>query len=337
MKALRLTWIVALSATALMAGCKGSASDADSPDDVSSGGCPEEDPFCDEDKGGGDDTPSDSGASEGGGTTPGGSGGGIFGGGGSEAAKPSMKSFETVLKVQKGKDDKVGKVVLYPDGIKFGNSSEQIAKLYDRLFDAAYLELYKTTPIGPQTKALDAELTEKKAQLRRSRIEFGSLPTGLDNGPLKGEYSYNNDESLTRIDLGNGINRHFFFFSDRLWKIYDEVALKDGSPFGTSFETAVAYAKGLIGVDPKKIEPDYDRGINYEMAEWRDGTTLLRLYNREGQNLVAVVFVEEATQNKLPTLRRNRPKDPTAVDPSVRDVLRPPEPDPTAKDPKKKK
>jgi hypothetical protein len=226
-------------------------------------------------------------------------------------------------KQEKGKKAKPGKVQLHPKEMQFGMSSEQIAKLYDRMLDKVYVELYKTTPVGPQTKALDHELQEKKAQLRRSRLDFGNLPTGLDNGPLKGEYSYNNNESMSKLDLGNGIVRHFFFFNDRLWKIYDEVTLKADSPLGTGFGSAVAFAKEKIGSDPKKIEPNFDRGINYEIAEWRDGSIILRLYNREYQKIVAVVFIDESVQSKLPTLRKNRPSDPTAVDPAVRGITRP--------------
>ncbi len=315
--ALLLGGMVAASGMYL-AGCQASTSGgADSADDAE-GGCPDEDPFCDEDDGGGD---SDSGDVDGGSSGGGGDGGGIFGG--AQQKKADMSIFDTVLVVQKGKDDKVGKVKLHPGEIKFGMSSEQIAKVYDRLLDKVYVELYKTTPVGPQSKALDHELKEKKAQLRRSLLEFGNLPTGLDNGPLKGEYSYNNNESMAKLDLGNGIVRHFFFFDDRMWKIYDEVTLKADSPLGTDFASAVAFAKGKIGTDPKKIEPDFDRGINYEIAEWRDGSIILRLYNREYQKIVSVVFIDESVQSKLPTLRKNRQRDPTAVDPSVRDITRP--------------
>jgi len=325
MKVLRLGFMALALGTAAasgmyLVGCQASTSTgADSADDTG-GGCPDEDPFCDEDDNGGDDSDSGDGDFEGG-SSGGGDGGGIFGG--SKQQNADMSVFDKVLVVEKGKDDKVGKVKLYPADLKFGMSSEQIAKVYDRLLDEVYVELYKTTPVGPQTKALDYELKEKKAQIRRSRLEFGNLPTGLDNGPLNGEYSYGNDESMAKLDLGNGIVRHFFFFDDRLWKIYDEVTLKEGSSFGTSFGTAVAFAKSQFGTDPKKIEPDYDRGINYEMAEWRDGTTILRLYNREAQKIVAVVFIDESVQSKLPTLRKNRPQDPTAVDPAVRKITRP--------------
>ncbi len=303
-----------------LAGCQASTSGgADSADDAK-GGCPDEDPFCDEDAGGADDSGSDDGGSDSSAGSGSGEGGGIFGG--AQQQKIDLTIFDTALVVAKGKDDKVGKVKLHPNGMQFGMSSEQVAKLYDRLFDKVYVEIYKTTPVGPQTKALDHELSEKKAQLRRSRLEFGTLPTGLDNGPLKGEYSYNNDESMAKLDLGNGITRHFFFFGDRMWKIYDEVTLKEGSALGTSFASAVEFAKGKIGVDPKMIEPDYDRGINYQIAEWRDGSIILRLYNREYQKIVSVVFIDESVESKLPTLRKNRPQDPTAVDPAVRDVTR---------------
>ena len=339
MKALVVT--AALAATAVLFGCATSAStSADSPDDVKetkSNGCPDVDPFCDEGSGGGDEA-DDVGSGEDEGSsddtaTSSSSSGKIFQTDSSTAKTPE---FDVVLRVAKPKPelDKDGKpkpnqkkvdakLLLNPRGLSFGMSSEQIARLYDKLFDKAYLELFKTAPIGPQTKALEFELKEKKAQLRRSRIEFGSVPTGLDNGPLQGEYSYGNDESMSKLDLGNGIVRYFFYFGDRLWKVYDEVKLGGDSKLGSSFQSALSFAEGLIGKKPKMIEANYAAGINYPMAEWRDGTTILRVVNRESQGVCPLVFIDESIEKKLPELRKHKMSDPTAVDPSVRKVMQP--------------
>lgn len=340
MKAWRLTAAVTMAAA--LGACAGSGTTAKSGDDASdeaSGGCPDEDPFCNDS--GSDDAGSDAGAEVG---SESGSSSGTSPFGSAQSSAPTGKEFSLVLAVQRsapaateGKDGKPaksakpepGRIRLHPAGLEFNMSSEQIAKLYDRAFDKVYLELYKTTPIGPQTEALDVELSEKKAQLRRSKIEFGNLPTGVDNGPLKGEYSYNNGESMSRLDLDNGIVRNFFFFGDRLWKIYDEHELGAGKPLGSSFDSAVSYVEGKLGVAPKRIDADFSRGRNYATAEWSDGSILLRLVNREPT--VGVVFIDESIEKKLPTLRKNRQGNPTAVDATVRDATKPAAPPPGGK------
>ena len=90
---------------------------------------------------------------------------------------------------------------LAPKGLQFGMSNELIAKLYDKVYDAEFLPLYKKVQPGVRMQALDSELADKKGALRRSRVEFGSLPTGVDQSALKGEYSYGNRESMTRMTL----------------------------------------------------------------------------------------------------------------------------------------
>jgi hypothetical protein len=219
-------------------------------------------------------------------------------------------------------------VVLYPKGLTWGMGAEQIAKLYDRIFEAQYTELYKRTPIGPQTEALDAEREEKKRLLRQNKLIFGNMPTGMDNTALKSEFTYQNNESMTKLDFGNGLVRNFFFFGDRLWKIYDEHTLGK-SPIGANWESAILYVSDKLGSKPKLLEAG--GGRDFQQAEWSDGTTLVRLVNRDYQQVVGVVFLEESVQKQLPSLRKNRKADATAVDASVAAATRPREPSPAEK------
>src|SRR6266542_513910 len=80
------------------------------------------------------------------------------------------------------------KIALSPDGLKFGQGLEAIAHLYDKVFDEEYLPLYKKAAPGPETEALDAEIKQRKAEVRRSKVEFGNTPTGVDQTALKSEY-----------------------------------------------------------------------------------------------------------------------------------------------------
>lgn len=259
---------------------------------------------------------------------------------GAKPAKDAAKPAKAPAKGAKQPAAKDGvtpyKVVLHPKGLSWGMGLEQISKQYERLLDAAYIEVYKKTPVGPQLDSLDAEVKEKKALLRRNQLEFGNLPTGVDNSALNGEYSYLNNESMTKLDLENGVVRNFFFFGNRLWKLYDEHKLGKGSPLGESWDSAVAYLTDQLGTKPKLVAGDAAQGRNYDEAEWRDGTTLVRLVNREASHTVGLVFVDESVQLKLPTLRKNKPQDPSAVESSVRAATAPPPPPPDSKKDAKK-
>ncbi|MFC1641343.1 hypothetical protein ACFL5O_01455 [Myxococcota bacterium] len=358
---LRLAAVVVSACVLTCCGGKAGAG-AKSPDKESAkkDGCPDEDPFCAEGEGGSTDDSEDvtpSGSSESSGLST------STSAGNSDAIDPADASTEiVVLKVQrrtppddktdKDKDGKAKKkakkkvkgkkkeeaeparVILHPKGLSYGMGAEQIAKLYDRVLDAQYVALYKKTPIGPQTEALDDELRQMKRILRQNKLPFGNMPTGMDNTSLKNEYTYNNNESMTKIDLGNGLVRNFFFFDDRLWKIYDEHTVGK-TPIGPSYEAAVQYVKDKMGVEGTKLEPG--GGRDFELTEWRDGTTLVRLVNRDFQKVIGLVFVEESVEKKLPSLRRNRKRSVTSVDSAVDAATRPKTPPPDEKDKKKTK
>jgi hypothetical protein len=231
------------------------------------------------------------------------------------------------------------RIGLAPAGLKFGMGLEGIARLYDRVLDEEYLPLYKKAAPGPQSDALDAELKQRKGEIRRSKIEFGNTPTGVDQTALKGEYSYSNGESMVRMTLRSGTERYMFFFGDELWKVYDEHKLKKGTPMGETFESAVKSLQTRFGAAPKKVPANPDKGQNFDEAVWTTPDMVIRAIDRG--NVCAVVYADKETQDELPKLRRNKPKNETAMDPDVAAILKknepPPGPPPDAKKDSKKK
>ena len=221
---------------------------------------------------------------------------------------PGSTLAQKKKRAKKGSGKLKSQLRLAPRGLEWGMGVTQISNLYKRYFDHQYNLMMKGTPLGPQTASLEAELTDKKKLAHRNHIKFGKEFTGVDSTPLKGEYSYLNNESMTKVAVNGGLMRYFFFFSDRLWKVYDEHKLRAGGPLGGSFEDAVATLTEMFGVTPKRLDPDFNRGRNFAEAHWSDGANLLRLVNREHEKLVGVVYVEESTQSKLPTLRVNKPR-----------------------------
>jgi len=227
------------------------------------------------------------------------------------------------------------KIGLAPAGLKFGLGLEATARLYDKVIDDEYLPLYKKAAPGPQTDALDAEIKQRKGELRRSKVEFGNTPTGVDQTALKGEYSYGNGESMARLTLRSGTERFLFFFGDKLWKVYDEYKLKKGSPMGESYDEALKTMQKRFAAAPKKVPANPDKGQNFDEGVWTTPDMLIRAVDR-GSTL-AVVYVDKSVQDDLPKLRRNKPKNVTALDPDVAAALKKDEPPPAKKDDKKKK
>ena len=226
------------------------------------------------------------------------------------------------------------KIGLAPAGLKFGMGVEGIARLYDKVLDDEYLPLYKKASPGVQTDALDAELKGRKREVRASKLDFGNTPTGVDQTSLKHEYSYANGESMARLTLRSGTERFMFFFGDKLWKVYDEHKLKKGTPMGESIESAIKALQGRFGVAPKKVPANPDKGQNFDEWHWTTPDMLIRALDRG--NIVAVVYVDKEVQEDLPKLRRNKPKNETAMDPDVAAALKKNEPPPGPKKDEKK-
>lgn len=227
-----------------------------------------------------------------------------------------------------------GRIGLSPKPLRWRDTFVKLDKIYRAVFEKEFVPLYKKAPAGsPQMKALDAELEDKKGLLRRNKVDFGTLPTGFDNGPLKGEYSYGNGESITHVTVRSGTVRHFFFFKDRLWKIYDEHKLRKGGTYGENWEEALKILTKKFGVAPKLIEADYAKGLNFQEAHWTDGTTYIRAINREP--VLALVWADASIQTNLAKHRPNKLENPHKMD---KDVLaatqKEPEPPPEEKDKK---
>jgi hypothetical protein len=237
--------------------------------------------------------------------------------------KPAAAAAQSIGGVPKIK----GKIGLTPKGLHWNMNLVKLSKIYELVYDKEFLPLYKKTPEGgPQMKALDAELEDKKQLVRRNVVDFGSLPTGVDQSALKGEYSYGNGESYTHLTVRSGTTRNFFFFKDRLWKIYDEHKLRSGGPYGENWEEAVKVLTKKFGIAPKLEEPDYARGKNFQEAHWTDGSTYIRAVNREP--VLGLVWADAAVQTNLAKHRPNRPANPHAMDKDVVNAVKKAEPPP---------
>jgi hypothetical protein len=206
-------------------------------------------------------------------------------------------------------------------GLKWGMSLEQIAKLNDKDLDQEYKKKFLAASPS-QSLQLEDELRDKKAVFRRSRIEFLDTPTGIDQSALKGEYSYANRESLarmparTREDGKEVPARNFFFFDDKLWKVYEEYKLGPKSNLGADFDSAVKKLTKVFGGEPAKVAADFSKGQSFDEAVWKDGEKIIRAVDR-GDTL-GMVFVDQSVQGNLAKLRTHQVIDQHELDKDVK-------------------
>jgi len=191
-----------------------------------------------------------------------------------------------------------------PKGLKWGMSLEAVSKLYDKVIEDEMLPLFQKAQPGLELEALQEELKNKQGAIRRSRVDFGTTPTGIDQSALKGEYSYNNGEAIASITLRSGTKRYFFFFSDRLWKIYDEHKLKKGGNLGENFQEAAKVLGKRFNAEPKLVRSDFDKGRPFDEAEWRDPDKVIRAIDRG--NTLGMVYAERRIHENLANYRKNK-------------------------------
>jgi len=206
-------------------------------------------------------------------------------------------------------------ISISPKALHWGLTLEGVAKVYDNVFEEEYLPLLKKAQPGQEMSALEDEQKIKQGILRRGRIEFGAIPTGVDQSPLKGEYSYRNSESMATLRLRSGTERHFFFFSDKLWKVYDEHKLTKGGTLGENFEEATKILSKRFGVPGKLVPADYDKGQPYDEVQWRDPEKLIRAIDRG--NVLGMVYADRSVQDNLAQYRKNKPQDLHEMDKDV--------------------
>jgi hypothetical protein len=202
-----------------------------------------------------------------------------------------------------------------PKGLHWDLTLEGVAKLYDKVFEDEYLPLLKKADPGNQMTALEDELKSKQGILRRGRIDFGDIPTGVDQSALKGEYSYRNGESMATLRLRSGTERHFFFFSDKLWKVYDEHKLTKGGTLGENFEEAVKILTTRFGAPGKPVPANYDKGQSFNEVQWRDADKLIRAVDRG--NVLGMIYASNTYNDHLSEYRKNRPEDLHEMDKDV--------------------
>jgi hypothetical protein len=209
--------------------------------------------------------------------------------------------------------------------IRWGMSHADVTDTYNKvggLFDREYAPQLRLLQPGVQQQQLEADRDTRKANFERSLTKFvGDAPTGYDVTALHGEYTYKNDESVQRL-FKDGKTRYFFYIRDRLWKVYDEIPLKEGAKLGASYQDAITKLNGALSVAGRIRAANQSQGLERTEVDWQDRTDHLRAIDRSSEHLVGLVVEDKSTLQNLSALRSNKPTDPFAIDPSIAAVTR---------------
>jgi hypothetical protein len=213
------------------------------------------------------------------------------------------------------------KVKLSPDGLKFGMTLEEISKLYEKVLDAEFVPLYQKVEPGPRMSELDTELADKKLLVMRNKVEFGTLPSGLENTALAGEFTYNNSESMTQFPLRSGVHRYLFFFGNHLWKVYDVHKLGKKSKLGADYAAATETLTKQLGKPPRVRKADPAAGRRLDQADWQDKETIIRLIDR-GDGSGALSYSDRKIEEGIDKFRTNKGPGQEQLDRDVSDVTK---------------
>jgi hypothetical protein len=183
--------------------------------------------------------------------------------------------------------------------LRWGMSSEQIAKELDRILEKDYRPLLKKAT-GVERASLVEELENKKGEIRRSRMDFGNVPTALDATKYRGEYSYNSGESVATFTY-QGEKFLFFFVQDKLWKVMVESKFEGTPALGKSFAEAVSKLGKKYGMG-RTIPADFDAGRWASEVDWKDKVTHLRAIDI-GESALLLAYEDIQTLRNLGTLR----------------------------------
>jgi hypothetical protein len=228
-------------------------------------------------------------------------------------------------KASKGEPTPVSSLASMMDGLRWGMSHADVTKTFTEnggVIWKDYDAKLAKARVGPEMTAIEAERESAKQAFGRSFIEFKDTPTGYDATGIRGEYSYKNRESLMWITREGKPKRYFFFINDRLWKMYDEVPLAETGPLGKSYIDAVNKLNSQLGAQGRIQGADAEKGIHATTVDWKDGSSHLRVVDRSGDRVAAVVLEDNGTLGNLASLRPNKTEDPTAIDPSIAAVTK---------------
>ena len=114
--------------------------------------------------------------------------------------------------------------------------------------------------------------------------------------------------------------RRFFFFRDKLWKVYDEYKLDPSSPFGADFKEATARVEASLGKTAKRTRGPESQ---FENVTFDAGASRVRVVKLP-KDSIAIVRSDSALTKEVLDRRAQQAKSPEAegLDDDIQAVIR---------------
>jgi hypothetical protein len=164
------------------------------------------------------------------------------------AAKPAPPPKKVVPPMVNAEQKK--KLIEMMGGFKLGMTKDEILGVLQKSINERYEEKIKaTTDVAQQ----DRYRKEKKAELARTSstyVKFDGKAGGWDVSIIEGEFAHKTGEAMMeRWENDNGRNnrRFFFFYNDRLWKMFISLDVSMIPEEKRNFETFKAVMEGQYG------------------------------------------------------------------------------------------
>ncbi len=211
------------------------------------------------------------------------------------------------------------------DGFRWGMSPQEVIDAHSKGtssilwkdYDERLLKMHN----GPEQTQVEHERDALIDGFRsRALTKFERSGSGWESSPIRGEYTVGNHEALILVER-KAKRRFFFFINERLWKIYDEVALVPNGPWGATWAEAYQKAFGAAGgIAGRAMAAVPTKGLPYQAIDWKDADSranYLRLIDRSSERFVGVVITDFETERNLTQLRAHHETDPMDLDPGV--------------------
>ena len=200
-------------------------------------------------------------------------------------------------------------------GFKFGMTKDEVLGVLQKQINERFeAQIKATTDISTQ----DRLRKEKKAELNRisqTYVDFSGKKTGWDVSIIEAEFAHNTGESMMERwenDSGKNQRRFFFFYNQKLWKMYislDVSIIPEEKRNFETFKTVMQnqYGKGAV-----------DGGTIY----WRAGDFDVRAVDRlKDYGALGLVLENPKVRTEVVALRDQHKAPPKETSPVIKAII----------------
>lgn len=185
-------------------------------------------------------------------------------------------------------------------GFKFGMTKDEVLAVLQKQINERFEEQIKATE---DTAKKDKLRRDKKSELARTAstyVDFNGTKTGWDVSIIENEFAHNTGESMMeRWENDNGKNqrRFFFFYNQKLWKMYISLDVSMIPEDKRNFDTFKSVMENQYGKG----------GIDNGTIAWRAGEFDVRAVDRlKDYGALGLVLEDPKVRSEVVALRESK-------------------------------